>query len=169
MRSRRTVSILALLSLPLASWARDDRLKLPIDVAMAQPVAREKLSPDVALYFGDAPHPEMLQDLGETMVNRKTNAFAKSDAVACQWVFVSVAIELQQRARAAGGNAVVGIESYYKKEVFKSDTQYMCGAGATIAGVALRGRIAKLAPAALPTGTLPEGKAAQKASERPAP
>jgi hypothetical protein len=147
---QKTIAVLALafLVLPSAAAARDDRLKFSIADAFAQPAAEKKLTSDVAFYFADAKHPEVLKDFGETMVNLKTNAVGKSDITACQWVFLSVAIELQKRAREMGGNAVIELESYYKKELFRSETQFMCGAGATVAGVALRGKVVKLAPAA---------------------
>ena len=143
---RKTLAALAmvLLAIPAIGAARDDRLTFSINDAMSTPAAREKLRPGVDFYFGSAPHPDVVESLGQTIVNLKTNAFGKSDLAACQWVFLSVLIELQQRAREAGGNAVIDIESYYKKEIFRSDTQFMCGAGSTIAGVAFRGTIVKL-------------------------
>ena len=134
----------ALLSIPTVGAARDDRLKFPIKEAISTPAAKAKLPPGVSFYFGDVPHPEVMESFGQTIVNLKTNAVGKSDLTACQWVFLSVLIELQKRARDVGGNAVVNIESYYKKEIFKSDTEFMCGAGAVIAGVAFRGTIVKL-------------------------
>ena len=161
---------MVVLAIPSRVTARDDRLKFPIADAMSTPAAREKLRPDVWLYFGEAPHPEVVQKLGETVVNLKTNAFGKSDQAACQWVFLSVVIELQKRAREAGGNAVIGIESYYKKEVFTDEKLFMCGAGAMVAGVAFRGTIVKLAPDAprepLPPITPP--KDASPVSDEPA-
>jgi hypothetical protein len=38
----------------------------------------------------------------------------------------------------------VNIVSYYRKQVFASDTLYECHAGAIIAGVALKGTVVKL-------------------------
>lgn len=149
---RTTLAALAmiLLAIPATGAARDDRLKFSIKDAITAPAAEAKLTSDVSFYFGDVAHPAVEKDLGETIVNLKTNAVGKSDRTACEWVFLSVLLDLQKRAREAGGNAVIGIESYYKKEIFKSDTQFMCGAGATVAGVAFRGTIVKLAPAAKP-------------------
>ncbi len=149
---RTTLAALAmiLLAIPATGAARDDRLKFSIKDAITAPAAEAKLTSDVSFYFGDVAHPAVEKDLGETIVNLKTNAVGKSDRAACDWVFLSVLLDLQKRAREVGGNAVIGIESYYKKEIFKSDTQFMCGAGATVAGVAFRGTIVKLAPAAKP-------------------
>ena len=58
--------------------------------------------------------------------------------------FMSAMLSLQQRARTEGGNAVIGITKCYKKIVTESETQYMCGAGAIMAGVAFRGEVVKL-------------------------
>jgi hypothetical protein len=150
MRTTLAALAMTLLAIPAAGVARDDRLKLPIKDAITAPAAQAKLTSDVAFYFGDAAHPAVEKSLGETIVNLKTNAVGKSDRTACEWVFLSVLIDLQKRAREAGGNAVIGIESYYKKEIFRSDTEFMCGAGVTVAGVAFRGTIVKLAPEAKP-------------------
>jgi uncharacterized protein YbjQ (UPF0145 family) len=53
-------------------------------------------------------------------------------------------IALQQRARKEGGNAVINIVSNYKNVVTSSDTEYVCGAGALMAGVAFKGRVVRL-------------------------
>jgi uncharacterized protein YbjQ (UPF0145 family) len=53
-------------------------------------------------------------------------------------------LELQERARKEGGNAVINIKSNYRNEERASATQYTCGAGAVIAGVALKGDVVTL-------------------------
>ena len=75
--------------------------------------------------------------------NSKTNASNKSDEVACRWAMLSALVELQEKARRVGATMVVGVESYYKKVPFISDTEYECHAGAIVAGVALRGQAVK--------------------------
>jgi hypothetical protein len=164
MRTTLAALAMTLLVIPATGAARDDRLKFSIKDAITTPAAQAKLTSEVSFYFGGVAHPEVEKDLGQVTVNLKTNAVGKSDRTACEWVFLSVLIDLQKRAREAGGNAVVGIESYYKKEVFKSDTEFMCGAGATVAGVAFRGTIVKLAgaPAKAPApAATPEAKPGQ--------
>jgi hypothetical protein len=47
--------------------------------------------------------------------------------------------------QARGANAVVDIVSYYKKNEFKSASNYECYAGSILAGVALKGTYAKVA------------------------
>jgi hypothetical protein len=102
------------------------------------------VSDDVALYFAGQRHPAVVKTMGEFATNKKTNAFGKSDLQACQHVFLSAVIELQERARKEGGNAVIDIKSNYKNELRESATEYTCGAGAVVAGVALTGEVVTL-------------------------
>lgn len=150
MKTVHTLVILAVLTSPAAVAARDDRLRFSVEDAMSTPAARAKLDPKVKLYFGTQTAAPIAKTMGEVSVNRKTNAFGKSDLEACQWVFLSVALELQDQARKAGGDAVVAIESNYKHEAVDSPTEFVCGAGSIIAGVALRGKVAKLSGDAPP-------------------
>ena len=41
---------------------------------------------------------------------------------------------MKERAIAEGGNAVINIQSYYKKNELSSATEYECGAGAIMGG-----------------------------------
>lgn len=103
-----------------------------------------KVGSDVALYFAGERHPAVLKTLSEAATNKKTNAFGKSDEDACRHVFLSAVIALQHRARAEGGNAVINIKSNYKDHLTSSATEFTCGSGALIAGVALKGEVVKL-------------------------
>jgi hypothetical protein len=103
-----------------------------------------KVGSDIALYFAGQPHPTVLKTLSEAATNKKTNSFGRSDELACQHVFLSAVIALQERARAEGGNAVVNIKSNYKDHLTESATEFTCGAGALIAGVALKGDVVTL-------------------------
>jgi len=136
------VAVVASLASGLAV-ARDTHLKLPIKDAMENAEAREKLGSDVKFVFG-TPGPAGAKDLGTFTSNKKTNFANKSDKEGCEWAFLSAMISLRERALAEGGNAVVNIQSYYKKNEFTSATEYECVAGAIMGGVALRGTIVKL-------------------------
>ncbi len=124
--------------------ARDDVLTFPIAAALNSPDARAKLDPKIPLYFGNSPHPAG-QDLGPFTTNKKTNHVGKSDQVACEWVFLSALLELQARVRSLQASAVVAIESNYKNVPFVSETEFQCGAGTFVAGVALKAQIIKIA------------------------
>lgn len=124
--------------------ARDTKHMLSIQDAMNSSEFQERLNPEVRFYFGDASHPAPQRRLGEYVTNKKTNAVGKTDQRACEWVFLSALLSLEQRALAEGGNAVVNIRSYYKKNTVSSTTEYECHAGAVIAGVALIGDVVRL-------------------------
>lgn len=148
MTSNQTAALLAslsLLALAPAAQARNTEVHLPIKDVLEDPAAKAKLGDDVALLFGTQAGPAGSKDLGEAVSNRKTNAFAKSDEEACRWAMLSVLLQLVQRARDLGGDAVVEIVSYYKKNSVASETEYECHAGGLMAGVALKGRVVKLA------------------------
>ena len=51
------------------------------------------------MYFAGQSHPAVQKTMGNFATNKKTNAFGKSDLQACQHVFLSAVIELQDRAR----------------------------------------------------------------------
>ncbi len=134
-------AILALTSASLAV-ARDDRLMFPVKAALEKgKTTKDKLDPQIRLYFGKQQTPAVEKRIGEWTSNRKTNAANKSDQEACEIAFVSAAISLQQRARKEGGDAVINIRSVYKNENVESGTEYLCGAGTLMSGVALRGTV----------------------------
>ena len=123
--------------------ARDERLKMPIAAAMESEEAKTKLGTDVKFFFGSQTA-KATQTLGTFTSNKKTNFANKSDQEACKIAFLSAMIALKDRAIREGGHAVVNIHSIYKNETFKSDTEYECGAGNIMGGVALRGTVIKL-------------------------
>ncbi|MFM0468295.1 excinuclease ABC subunit A [Paraburkholderia strydomiana] len=124
------------------AFARDSVGTYPINEALHS--EQGKVGDDIQLYFAGQRHPAVAKTIGEFATNKKTNAFGKSDEAACQHVFLSAVIELQDRARKEGGNAVINIKSNYKNEVRESATEFTCGAGAVIAGVALKGDVVTL-------------------------
>ncbi len=124
--------------------SRDDRLRFSIEDALSTEAAKQKLDAGIRFYFGAQGHGPIAQKFGQFASNKKTNAFNKSDQKACEWAFLSALISLQQRAVKEGGNAVINIISNYKNVEFKSDTEFECGAGALMAGSALKGTVVKL-------------------------
>lgn len=125
--------------------ARDTRHLLSIKDGLETVAAKERLGTKIRFYFGNQSHPAVDRRLGEYVANRKTNAANKSDRDACNWVFLSSLLALRDRAAQQGGDAVINVTSYYKKNELVSDTEYECHAGAFIAGVALKGTVVKLA------------------------
>ena len=137
------IPLLLIAFLVSPAQARDNKLLLPVEAAMSTPEAQEQLNKGIKFVFNkNGAKPK--QTYGTFTANRKTNAFNKSDEEACNWVFLSALMALQDRAVNEGGDAVVDIHSYYKKEEMRSDDKYECHAGAFVAGVALRGTVVKL-------------------------
>ena len=125
--------------------AADDLILINVSEAMTTPEYRQKLDSSVTFYFGNSPHPAVAQTYGERVTNRKTNGFAKPAGEACRHVLLSALIALQNEAKSLGGNAVVNIKSYFRKNEVSNDQQAECYKGFLIASVALKGDIVKLA------------------------
>jgi uncharacterized protein YbjQ (UPF0145 family) len=144
---KRTMLALALAALTVttAAHANDRTVKGSIKDAMAVNDAPERLGDGVRFYFGTQATPTVLSKIDTSHTSQKTNAFAKSDAKACNWAFLSAMIQLQKRAKKVGANAVINIVSNHKNEVFSSETEFECHAGAIVAGVALKGDFVKIA------------------------
>jgi hypothetical protein len=125
--------------------AADDLVLVNVSEAMATPDYQQKLNGSVKFYFGATPHPAVAENLGDVVTNKKTNGFAKSAGEACQWVLLSALIALQDDARSRGGNAVINIKSYFKRNEVSHDTQAECYKGFFVASLALKGDVVKLA------------------------
>ena len=124
--------------------AADNKLLMSIESAMARADYKERLDPSVRFYFGNQSHPAPVKRLGERVTNKRTNGFNKTDNESCEWALLSALLTLQQSAVAAGGNALVNIKSFYKKNAFSSATEYECHTGAFVTGVALTAEVVKL-------------------------
>lgn len=124
--------------------ARDSVHRLPIAEAMARADFQESLGNQVRFFWAGQPTPAVGQRYGEYGTNKKTNAFNKTDREACEWVLLSALLSLRDRALREGGNAVINIKSNYKSSEFSSATEFECGAGSIMAGVALKGTVVTL-------------------------
>ncbi|MDP2834048.1 MAG: excinuclease ABC subunit A [Pseudomonadota bacterium] len=145
MKTLSTLAAVAFLAVSLNAAARDDHKMFPLKDALEAPAAQEKLDKSIKLYFAGQPHPAVIKELGIWPTNKKTNAFGKPDTEACNWAFLSAMLTLQERAQKEGGNAVIDIKSNYRKIETASATEFMCGAGNIMAGVAFKGTVVKVA------------------------
>ena len=134
---------LVLCALPSISQARDTTHFLPFDEVVAEATAAGRLDGSVKFYLAKRPAGATVIRSGVT-TSKKTNAFNKTDEAACSWALQSALISLEQAAKAAGANAVVDLVSNYKHVEYKDSSKYECHAGAVIAGVALKGSLAKV-------------------------
>jgi len=136
--------LLMLAGFPLTGSARDTASHFNFNSAVEQAVQAGVIDGSVRFYLAGVNVPGSIDRRNETITNQKTNAFGKSDAVACDHVFRSALIQLHRAAKNAGANAVVDIVSFYKRNEYRSSENYECHAGGVLAGVALKGTIATI-------------------------
>lgn len=144
---RRTTLITVagvLLALSSTAVARDTRIEQSLQELIDSPAAREAgIDGSVRFYLAGQPV-EVIERFSEDVSNRKTNAVNKSDEEACRWVALSALLAFQESAKARGANAVVDLVSYYKKNEFRSSSNYECYVGKVMASTALKGTYAKV-------------------------
>jgi hypothetical protein len=142
--ARITLTALLSASIMAPVMARDTPLTLPLAEVLNSPEAQGKLDGSVQFYLAGQKTPKVLKRMNSDTSNRKTNGVGKSDDVGCRWAALSALIAFQEKAKQLGANAVVDIVSYYKKDEFKSETDYECHAGAFVIGVTLKGTYANV-------------------------
>ncbi len=147
MRSMTTLAFALLLAASGIAAARNTIVNIPIKSVLEMPEAKGKLNGSVRFYLKGQATPQVVTRFGDVVTNPKTNGFNKSDLRGCMWATLSALVSLQSRVALVGqnANAVVDIVSYYKKHEHVSSTDVECHAGALIAGVALKGTLAKVA------------------------
>ncbi len=145
MKSFIAASLLALLVAAPHAQARETRVEGSFEELVNSPEAKQAgIDGSVRFYLAGQKTPAIASRMGEDVSNKKTNAANKSDAEACRWVTLSVLKAFQDSAKSRGANAVIDMVSYYKKNEFKSATNYECYAGAIMAGMAMKGTYAKV-------------------------
>ncbi len=126
------IALVLVLGSASSGFARDDIESFSIKQALETADAREKLDPNINLFFGNSKHGAVVRSIGEWKSYKKTNGVGRAKEIACQRAFLSAAISLQQRASKTGGNAVIGIKSDYdnqKTSLGQSDEQRLCLGG----------------------------------------
>lgn len=145
MKPLRLAALALAAAVSLPAFARDTVLHIPLADVLAMPEAQGKLDPTVKVFLAGQPTPKVEKRFSTDVSNPKTNGVGKSDEFGCKWAALTALIHLQNSAKREGANAVIDIVSYYKKNEYKSATDFECHAGAVIIGVALRGTYAKVA------------------------
>jgi len=139
-----TSGLLMFIFLVGSAQARDDFKMRPIAAALKSDEAR-KLDPNFKIFFGKQAYPKVEKSLGETGMKRSTSRSETEDFDPCAHAFVRAMLDFQERARAAGGNAVINVRSNYKNNEVSSETEYTCVSGSFITAVAFKGELVKLA------------------------
>lgn len=140
-----TVAAVVLMAAAQPVMARDDAMHMAFQDVLNSPAAKGKLDGTVKFYLAGAKTPKIVKKLNSDVSNHKTNGFNKSPDESCQWVALTALLSFQEHAKRLGMNAVVDIESYYKKNTYTSPTNYECHIGALMTGVALKGTYAQVA------------------------
>lgn len=162
-----------------AASARNDKLMLPIQPALAHPGTRQMVANDVALRFGGAAAVAgggavveahaVADPFGAPNTNAGGSRTRRSDADTCLDAFRRALMDLQQRARVQGGTAVVGIVSNYNRQEMDSRDVFECRAGNTRAVVDLKGTVVRTPVAAVQAPQLPPPVMAPIAPVAPLP
>jgi uncharacterized protein YbjQ (UPF0145 family) len=121
--------------------AADKPILMPVQGAMNKHAAQLGM---VAYYFGKAPTPKVLEQLGTLITSRKANLLEKTDEEACHLAFFAVMRQFREQARKLGANAVVRIVSFYDGRETTDDRMFECRRGSIMVGVVLRADFARL-------------------------
>lgn len=144
MNRLRTLLAIALIAFAAPAAARDERILLDIDRALATAEGKDRFDDTIQFYYADRRYPQPLESFGIHTTQRRVFAPVHTDEEACQKAFIEALAALRDAVKAKGGNAVVDIKSIYKNREFRSETQYECRAGYVVTGVSLEGRLVKL-------------------------
>jgi hypothetical protein len=132
-----------LLAAPAAAMASDKVIHLSFENGVAAAQKAGLIDGSVKFYLaGSGPHGKVVND--NVTINRKTNAFGKSDEETCNHVLATDLIYLQNEAKQAGANAVTDIVSNYNDTQFSDGQNYECHKGFLMSGVALKAKLVKL-------------------------
>jgi uncharacterized protein YbjQ (UPF0145 family) len=140
-----TLMLAAALGCAIPAVAADKKVMMPIEGALNDNNARDRLGNEIQFFFGTQKTPKILEKRGTDQTSQKTNAFAKSDQKVCHWAFLSAMLQLQKRAKELGANAVVNIVSNYKNVEYSSETEFECHVGNVVGGVALKADFVRIA------------------------
>jgi hypothetical protein len=141
---RRILLLSALLAIGLPAHARNTEHLYLVADALRDGEGAGRVADDVRLFMDGAKHPPVARSLGVWETRKSTRGFMRSDEASCHVAFLSAVLQLQQRARQEGGNAVVEIVSITRGMETRSEDRYRCVAGATVVHVGLRGRVVRL-------------------------
>ena len=136
--------LLVSLSLATSAQARNEVSYFSVEDAMKSEEGKARLAGHVKFYFADQAHPAVEATVSQGVVANKKSGIGGDEAEACNRAFVAALAQLQEKAQRADGNAVINIESYFKKSSYRSKDKYECHAGHAKTVVTLKGDVVKL-------------------------
>jgi uncharacterized protein YbjQ (UPF0145 family) len=141
--SRLVASIAVCTVIALPSVARNDRYTFPLQPTLDSPNFAQQVGTSVKFTFGDQSAPAG-DRIGDYVSNERQHFHGKTEEGACRDTLLSALADMRDRAARLGGNAVVGVVSYFRKVTFSSPTDFECHAGSNGVFVSLMGTIVKL-------------------------
>ncbi len=121
--------------------AADVKKRFSIQEGINFSAVQDVLTGEVALYWGDQPHPRVEKKYGVFKTSKRTNGFMKENEDSCAWAMASALVVLQERAIKEGANAVIEIKSNIQNHEESSATEYSCLVGKMMVNVALKGTV----------------------------
>lgn len=123
--------------------ARNTEHLLPVKAAVEGTLGKEKLLA-VPYYFKGQKHAPVKKTHGEWTTNKQARGAFRGDEPSCEVALLSALIQLQQRAQAQGGDAIIDIVSITRGQETASATEYRCVAGSFVVHVGLKGTVVNL-------------------------
>lgn len=123
--------------------ARNVRYLLKIQEVLDSPAYNERVGSDVRFAFADQ-HVVVGATIEEYVVDDRLHFKGRSDEGTCRDTLLLALANLRDEAKSRGGDAVIGIVSYFRRQTFSSATEFACHAGSRGVFVSLKGTIAKL-------------------------
>jgi hypothetical protein len=126
-------------------YARNVTVYLPIAAAFEFKDVETRPTGAVKFFFGAQKTPDILTRFGTYSATPRAAAGGMSDEKACYGAFHWTLVNMENRARRLGANAVVNIVSFYKRNETSSAVEFECHVGNAIASVFFRGDFVKIA------------------------
>jgi uncharacterized protein YbjQ (UPF0145 family) len=119
--------------------ARNDIQHIPFAGLMSWPGATARLG-TTKFVFGETPA-SGYQVLGDYVASERSHFHGRPEVEACEANFIDALVDLKEHAERAGGNAVIGVTSFYRNVTFSSATEFECHIGSNGAFVWIRGTL----------------------------
>jgi len=142
MKNKLIISSLLLLCFSIQ--AKDSIVSFDFNSALEKGYTDGILDKSITFKLKGQPHKSIKKVFSDYRSNKKTRGAGRSNTDSCAWALLSALKAFQDRAVSLGANAVVDIVSNYKNHEFVSSSEYQCGAGFIMSGVALKAKVVNL-------------------------
>lgn len=143
LRTAAVASTLIMLAAMPAS-AADAIVQFDLQKAMNAPDTLAHIDGSVKFYFGSTSHPAIIKHLGEGIANKRANGFGRESTRGCERAFLDALITMQDKAKELGANAVINVNSYFKRNEVPITTTVECHSGMWMDAVTLKGEFVKV-------------------------